>query len=75
MNAFMAMKTTASDKDESWLQVDFCIFTAPDNARNFFKFKKLTGQQLLRPPGYQAPVVKASRCGNERQERFGWEIG
>ena len=23
----------------------------------------------LCPPGYQAQVVKASRCGNERQER------
>ena len=23
----------------------------------------------MSPPGYQAPVVKASRCGNERQER------
>ena len=22
----------------------------------------------MNPPGYQAPVMKASRCGNERQE-------
>ena len=35
MNAFMAMKTTASDKDESWLQVYSCIFTALVNARDF----------------------------------------
>ena len=25
----------------------------------------------MSPPGYQAPVMKASRCGNERQERSG----
>ena len=23
----------------------------------------------MSPPGYKAPVVKASRCGNERPER------
>ena len=28
--------------------------------------------QWLSPPGYQAPVVKASRCGNKRQERSDW---
>ena len=27
------------------------------------------GEQLLSPPDYQAPVVKASECGNERQKR------
>ena len=25
----------------------------------------------MNPFGYQAPVLKASRCGNERQERSG----
>ena len=25
----------------------------------------------MSPPGYQAPVVKASWCRNEREERFG----
>ena len=27
------------------------------------------GNQKKSPPGNQAPFVKASRCGNERQER------
>ena len=29
----------------------------------------------MSPPGYQAPVMKASRCGNERQERFDRKAG
>ena len=31
----------------------------------------VTGDQQLSPPGYPAPVVKDSWCGNERQKRSG----
>ena len=29
---------------------------------------KIKGDQLLSPPGYNAPDKKAGRCRNERQE-------
>ena len=35
----------------------------------------LNNSKRLSPPVYQAPVMKASRCGNERQERSDrWKV-
>ena len=47
------------------------IFRLETVEHPFFSYTDVRGDQQLSPPGYQAPDVKASRCGNESQERYG----